>query len=157
MPYKIGVESCKSCDQCLTFCPTNAITQIDGQYVIDPDLCNNCEGFFPEPQCVVVCPTSLPVPSRARKGRTRAIARPQTHADLFVGRFNQRFASSIVIWEACNVLAQRQSLGWEETAAGELRYHRQAHGKYDLSLSLTDDLESPQPDALKRDKQGNCS
>lgn len=152
MPYKIGVESCTGCDQCLIVCPTNAITQIDGQYVIDPDLCNNCEGFFPEPQCVIVCPTSLPVPSRTRKGRTRAIARPQTHADLFVGKSNQRFASSIVIWEACNVLAQRQSLGWEETTAGELQYHRQARGKYDLSLSLTDDLESPQPDALKRDK-----
>jgi DNA-binding transcriptional regulator YiaG/Pyruvate/2-oxoacid:ferredoxin oxidoreductase delta subunit len=151
MPYKIGSESCMACDQCVTFCPTNAISQVDGQYTIDPDLCNNCEGFFPEPQCVVVCPTSLPAPSRAKKGRTRSIARPQIGAELFVGIANHRFASSIVIWEACNVLSQRQSLGWEEQTNGDLCYQRKAPGKYELSLSLTDDLDDPDPVALKRE------
>jgi DNA-binding transcriptional regulator YiaG/Pyruvate/2-oxoacid:ferredoxin oxidoreductase delta subunit len=152
MAYKITAETCVGCDQCVTNCPTEAISQVNGQYSIDSELCNNCEGFSPEPLCVVRCPTSLPVPSRAKKGRTRAIARPQTHADLFLGSANHRFASSIVIWEACNVLAQRQSLAWEETAAGEFCYQRQSPGKYALSLSLSVDLEDPQPSGLQRDK-----
>jgi ferredoxin len=33
-----------------------AIREGDPVYVIDPDLCTECIGFFAEPQCVAACP-----------------------------------------------------------------------------------------------------
>jgi ferredoxin len=32
-------------------------------YVIDPNLCTECVGFYDEPQCVNVCPTEAIVPN----------------------------------------------------------------------------------------------
>jgi len=50
-------EDCIACDACLPECPNEAITEGDPIYVIDPDKCTECVGFFDEPQCAAVCPT----------------------------------------------------------------------------------------------------
>ena len=114
MPYQIPDE-CPGCGACLPNCPTNAITVKDQKFWIDPQRCNYCEGYYPEPQCIIVCPSSLPSPTVAQKGRSKIIeSRVVTSPDLFFqGKINHPFASAMVIWEACNLLSQQESLTWD--------------------------------------------
>ena len=49
-------DECINCDVCEPECPNNAISQGDEIYEIDPNLCTECVGHFPESQCVAVCP-----------------------------------------------------------------------------------------------------
>ena len=49
MPYKITPD-CISCGVCEPECPVDAISEKDGQYVIDPKLCIDCGA------CPGVCP-----------------------------------------------------------------------------------------------------
>ncbi|MDE2118910.1 MAG: YfhL family 4Fe-4S dicluster ferredoxin [Betaproteobacteria bacterium] len=49
-------DECINCGLCESVCPTGAISQGDEIYVIDSDKCNECKGYFDEPQCVVVGP-----------------------------------------------------------------------------------------------------
>ncbi len=53
MAYKIS-EECISCGACAENCPTNAISQGDDRYVIDPDACISCG------TCAGVCPVGAP-------------------------------------------------------------------------------------------------
>lgn len=50
-------DECINCAACEPECPVEAISEGDEIYVIDSDLCIECEGHFDEPQCVLVCPT----------------------------------------------------------------------------------------------------
>lgn len=50
-------EECTSCGACETECPNQAISEGESVYVINPELCTECVGFFAETQCVGVCPT----------------------------------------------------------------------------------------------------
>lgn len=53
------VEGCMSCGLCIEECPNGAISAGDPVYVINPDLCTECEGSYSEPQCVKVCPLDI--------------------------------------------------------------------------------------------------
>ncbi|MEA1886202.1 MAG: YfhL family 4Fe-4S dicluster ferredoxin [Bacteroidota bacterium] len=66
MAYMI-TEDCVSCDVCVPECPNEAISAGDTIYVIDPDKCTECVGFFDEPQCVAVCPVDACVPDPDHK------------------------------------------------------------------------------------------
>jgi len=55
-------EECIACDACVAECPNEAISEGDPIYVINPDLCTECVGFYDEPQCVNVCPVDSIVP-----------------------------------------------------------------------------------------------
>jgi NAD-dependent dihydropyrimidine dehydrogenase PreA subunit/DNA-binding transcriptional regulator YiaG len=148
MAYKIN-DSCVGCDHCRPQCPTGAISVKSGQYSINPDLCNNCEGFHEEPQCVVQCPISVPVPSQAKRGRSKVSTRVATSPDLFPNGKNNPFASAIPIWEACNALAQRHSLPWQkEDETGKLSYQRTIQQKCLMTLRLTDAADTESPVAL---------
>jgi DNA-binding transcriptional regulator YiaG/NAD-dependent dihydropyrimidine dehydrogenase PreA subunit len=139
MPYIIPNNNCVGCDNCRPQCPTGAIKVENNQYWIDPDLCNNCEGYYPEPQCVIVCPTNAPIPWRAKKGRCKVEARDASSPDLFSNGKNHPFASAIVIWEACNILAQRGSLPWEKDPADNLCYSRQVNqGRGQIAFQIQD-------------------
>ena len=54
-------EDCINCDMCGPECPNQAISltpMASGNkiYQINPELCTECEGFYPQPTCVAVCP-----------------------------------------------------------------------------------------------------
>ena len=55
MALKI-LEDCINCDVCVSVCPHKAISEGESIYVIDPALCQECQGDYDEPQCVVFCP-----------------------------------------------------------------------------------------------------
>ncbi len=56
MAMKIVAEECTSCGDCHPVCPTGAVLKKRGTYVIDPEVCTECEGEFDDPQCVEACP-----------------------------------------------------------------------------------------------------
>ncbi len=138
MPYTIPNTSCVGCDNCRPQCPTGAIKIENNKYWIDPSLCNNCEGFYSKPQCLAVCPTLSPKPLQAKRGRCKVDSRDQSSPDLFSNGKSNPFASAIVVWEACNVLAQRRSLPWETDEAGNLCYRRQVRqGRGAIAFHIT--------------------
>jgi ferredoxin len=55
MALKI-TDECISCGACEPECPVEAISEGDEYFVIDPDVCVECEGYFDTSQCVEVCP-----------------------------------------------------------------------------------------------------
>lgn len=142
MSYKIPSD-CVACDNCRPHCPTDAIYVEDGQYWINSALCDNCQ-HQDEPQCVINCPLGLPMPMQAKRGRAKIGMRVSTSADLFVNGKNHPFASAILIWEACNLLAQRQSLNWTQNDDGSLIYQRSLSQSGQLTLTLAE----PHPDRL---------
>ncbi|MCU0548537.1 MAG: helix-turn-helix domain-containing protein [Leptolyngbya sp. Prado105] len=151
MAYKISGD-CMGCDVCRPQCPTGAIhIEEDGGFWINPVLCNNCEGFFDKPQCVLACDLNVPIPYQAMKGRSKLVdSRPITSPELFTNGKNSPFASAIVIWEACNLLAQRKSLPWKvqnETVEYQRSIH---HGQGLITLKIADNLGEPPKLAKKK-------
>lgn len=55
MAYFIN-DDCISCGACEAECPTNAISEGDGKFVIDAASCIDCGA------CAGVCPTEAPKP-----------------------------------------------------------------------------------------------
>ncbi|MCD6452025.1 MAG: YfhL family 4Fe-4S dicluster ferredoxin [Acidobacteria bacterium] len=55
-------DACISCGSCEPECPNQAISQGADRYVIDPNRCTECVGFYDSPQCQAVCPVDAPVP-----------------------------------------------------------------------------------------------
>ena len=62
MAFKILEEECISCAACEAVCPNEAISEGDESFVINPDLCTECVGFYDEQQCAEVCPVDACVP-----------------------------------------------------------------------------------------------
>ena len=59
-------EDCINCGACEPECPNEAISEGDEIYVIDPELCTECVGFYDHEACQAVCPVEccLPDPNR---------------------------------------------------------------------------------------------
>ncbi|MBN2480470.1 MAG: YfhL family 4Fe-4S dicluster ferredoxin [Bacteroidales bacterium] len=55
-------DECIACGACISECPNEAISEGDPIYIINPDLCTECVGFYDNPQCVEVCPVECIVP-----------------------------------------------------------------------------------------------
>ncbi len=49
-------ELCVNCGACEPVCPGDGIFKNDSTYVIDPDSCTECVGFYAQEQCRLVCP-----------------------------------------------------------------------------------------------------
>ena len=52
------IQECVNCGTCELKCPNWAISEGDEIYVIDPDKCTECLGFYDSPQCVETCPVN---------------------------------------------------------------------------------------------------
>lgn len=50
------IDGCISCGVCLPECPNEAISEGEDIYVIDPQLCTECEETGEDPACIEVCP-----------------------------------------------------------------------------------------------------
>lgn len=110
-------------------------------------LCNDCKDSDSEdaaPQCVSICPIDLPpMPLQAKKGRCKNTLRTIPSPNLFANGKSSPFASAIVVWEACNVLAHRRSLPWKVDPAGKLYYERRVNGGRGLlAFRLTNPLDA---------------
>jgi len=55
MSLKI-TDECTNCAVCEPECPNEAISEGDDIFIINPELCTECVGFYDEPQCAAVCP-----------------------------------------------------------------------------------------------------
>ena len=122
MAYTIP-NTCFGCGTCRPECPTGAIQFEDEQYWIEPGLCNGCQDLA-EPQCIVACPISCPAPLEPKKGRYKADTRLTGSSNLFANDKNNPIASSMVIWEACNILTSAAILPWTPDKEGKLYYRR---------------------------------
>lgn len=56
MAYKIIKSQCTVCGACEFECPNAAIKFKADTYIIDPELCTECEGHYDHPMCDSVCP-----------------------------------------------------------------------------------------------------
>ena len=62
MSLKI-IDTCINCDVCEPECPNHAISQGPEIYVIDPELCTECVGFYDHEACQAVCPVECCLPN----------------------------------------------------------------------------------------------
>lgn len=62
----IITEDCVNCGACEPMCPSNGISRGADVYLIDPERCSECVGFYHTQQCARVCPVDASVldPSR---------------------------------------------------------------------------------------------
>jgi ferredoxin len=75
-------EDCINCNACVDECPNDAISEGESIYVVNPDLCTECVGFFDEPQCINVCPvegTIIPDPNH-QESKEELLAKKEKHA-----------------------------------------------------------------------------
>ena len=72
MAYKI-TDDCISCGACESECPNEAISEGETIYVIDPDKCTECVGYFESSKCAEVCPVDACVPDPDRKESTEQL------------------------------------------------------------------------------------
>lgn len=62
MAYMI-TEDCINCGACDPECPNDALSEGNPVYVIDPNLCTECVGYYDEPQCISICPVDCIIPN----------------------------------------------------------------------------------------------
>jgi ferredoxin len=82
MATKITTD-CINCGACEPECPNDAISAGDDVYVINPELCTECVGFFDHEACQAVCPVEccVPDPDRAETDAVLIERAIQLHAD----------------------------------------------------------------------------
>ncbi|MEC7523518.1 MAG: YfhL family 4Fe-4S dicluster ferredoxin [Myxococcota bacterium] len=56
-------DECINCGACEPECPNQAISEGEEIYVIDPDLCTECVGFYDHEACQAVCPVECCLPN----------------------------------------------------------------------------------------------
>ncbi|MFC2008362.1 YfhL family 4Fe-4S dicluster ferredoxin [Chloroflexota bacterium] len=61
MAYKI-TDDCISCGACEPECQNNAISEGETTYIIAPDKCTECIGYFESSKCAEVCPVDCCIP-----------------------------------------------------------------------------------------------
>jgi DNA-binding transcriptional regulator YiaG len=86
------------------------------------------------------------LPLQPKKGRCKSTLLPAAIPEIFLNGKVNAFASSMVIWEACNILAQRQALPWQTDEDNQLCYHRVVNrGRGQMQFRLVDLTEENAP------------
>lgn len=146
MVYTIK-DNCNICHSCQPQCPNGAIkpeTEREG-YWIDPTLCNGCPDVE-IPRCVEACSVGALTPLELKKGRCKSTLLPPAIPDIFLNGKTTPFASSMVVWEACNVLTHRHLLPWQTDLEDQLCYRRPVHrGRGAMWFRLAADPEADVP------------
>ena len=95
MAFMITAQ-CINCSACAMDCPVRAIGRGPSQFVIDPSVCVECDGYFDVPRCSRACPVDACVPERAdhlhkaaalanRGSAPVVITRERPHGRILVG------------------------------------------------------------------------
>jgi len=72
-------DSCTCCGLCIDVCLPYAIREGDPIYVINPEQCTECKGFYDEPQCVKVCPADAIKPDPYHRESISELLQKQRH------------------------------------------------------------------------------
>jgi Fe-S-cluster-containing hydrogenase component 2 len=106
MAYMITAQ-CINCNACEMECPVRAISAGPSQFVINAEVCIECDGYYPVPRCKWVCPVEACVPARpsyqhkaralANRGSPPLILRPAPSGSqtLGVGRQEEAVSDSV--------------------------------------------------------------
>lgn len=79
MALKI-TDECVNCGVCEPECPNESISEGSDIYVIDPEKCTECVGYFDEPQCIEVCPVDCIIPdSDHQETKEQLLAKKERH------------------------------------------------------------------------------
>lgn len=149
MSYTIP-QTCTRCGICLPECPTGAI-QMDQneEHWVEPGLCNHCENENSYPRCVSSCPDKLPLPLPAKKGRYKAEPNVLATHSLFPNGQTNPMATSMVVWEACNILVKGSAVSWQTDKNDKIYFERQVkQGKGRIEFWLTNDVVADDPQVL---------
>lgn len=153
MSYTIK-DGCNSCDSCRPQCPSKAIkpeAEWEG-YWIDPTRCDGCQDRE-VPRCVEVCDIGSLTPLQPKKGRHKSTLLPAAIPDIFLNGKTTPFASSMVVWEACKILTQQQSLPWQADADNHFSYCHTVHrGRGEMRFRLATDPETASPIPMTMDE-----
>lgn len=152
MNYTIK-ENCIACDVCQPLCPQNAIKPNRGSdgYWIDPTLCDGCPDFE-IPLCVSACDMEALKLLPPKKGRCKSSLLPVAIPSIFLNRKTSPFASCLVMWETCNILAQRQALPWTPDTEGKFCYRRPINrnrGEMRFRLAADAEMNSSKPMSME--------
>ena len=60
-------QDCINCGACEPECPNEAISEGRRTYVINPDMCTECVGFYDHEACQAVCPVACCLPDASRR------------------------------------------------------------------------------------------
>jgi NAD-dependent dihydropyrimidine dehydrogenase PreA subunit len=74
-------SDCINCGACEPECPNQAISEGDEIYVIDPNLCTECVGFYDHEACQAVCPGSAVFPIEPREEEPGLLSGPAAAPD----------------------------------------------------------------------------
>jgi ferredoxin len=76
-------EECINCGACEPECPNQAISEGDEIYVINPELCTECVGFYDHEACQAVCPVEccLPDPNHREDEQLLMLRALKLHPD----------------------------------------------------------------------------
>ena len=93
-------DDCINCGACEPECPNQAITEGEEIYVIDPDLCTECVGFYDHEACQAVCPVECCLPDPKNREEEGELAQKalklhpedgELEARIATGDFPSRF------------------------------------------------------------------
>lgn len=125
MAHTVKDSDCTACNICEPTCPQGAIKTKENEpgYWVDPTLCDDCANEV-TPLCKSVCDNEALVALQPKKGRCKSTLLPAAIPEIFLNGKTNAFASSMVVWEGCNILAQRLALPWHPDLQQKLCYRR---------------------------------
>jgi hypothetical protein len=122
MAYMITAE-CINCSACQLDCPVRAITPGPSQFHIHPDVCVECDGYYPVPRCRWVCPVNACVPSReSYLFKARALAHRGAPPVVLRAAPAAPAAPSTELLERLERLEKQLTLVTNKETRAELRY-----------------------------------